>query len=179
MNDNQDLGQQVEKLVRQNLERAGFVVNRKPIGSDFEIEYDLVKNGEEMGIELVQGRQSWLIEVKATRREEVRMTSTQAKTAVNEKNRFLLCVVPLDPGDTDPELDTVRTKIRFIKNIGSLVDQLCNDLDNLEDFREEITAEVLSGVQLEVRSGTARIRVASSVWENHGFQIEDLADQLK
>lgn len=177
--ENQHLGKRVEQLVEKSLEETSFVVNRKPIGSDFEIEHDLVENDEEMGIELSQGDESWLIEVKATRREEVQMTSTQAKTAVDEKNRFLLCVVPLDPGDTDPELETVRTKIRFIKNIGSLVDQLCDDLDNLEEFREEITAEALSGVQLEVRSGTARIRVTSPVWENDGFPLANLVKQLK
>ena len=109
------------------------------------------------------------------------MTFTQAKTAVDEKNRFLLCVVPLDPGDINLELDTIRTKMRFVKNIGYLVDQLCDNLDELEDFREAITGSTSSGVRLEVISGsdTARFRVASSVWENDGFPLENLAEQLK
>ena len=175
VHENQNLGRQVEELVQENLEGESFTVKRKPIGSDFEIEHDSVE------IELAQGDQSWLVEVKATRSKEVRMTFTQAKTAVDEKNRFLLCVVPLDPGDINLELDTIRTKMRFVKNIGYLVDQLCDNLDELEDFREAITGSTSSGVRLEVISGsdTARFRVASSVWENDGFPLENLAEQLK
>ena len=179
VHENQGLGRQVEKLVKESLEGENFAVKRKPIGSDFEIEQDSVENDKEMGIELAQGNQSWLVEVKATRIKEVRMTSTQAKTAVEKKSRFLLCVVPLDPEGTDPDLDTVRTKMRFVKDIGTLIDRLCDDLDGLEECRKEITASTSSGVQLDVVPGTARIRVASSVWENDGFPLENLAEQLK
>ena len=181
VHENQNLGRQVEELVQENLEGKSFTVKRKPIGSDFEIEHDSVEKDKEIAIELAQGDQSWLVEVKATRSKEVRMTFTQAKTAVDEKNRFLLCVVPLDPGDINLELDTIRTKMRFVKNIGYLVDQLCDNLDELEDFREAITGSTSSGVRLEVISGsdTARFRVASSVWENDGFPLENLAEQLK
>ena len=181
VHENQNLGRQVEELVQENLEGKSFTVKRKPIGSDFEIEHDSVEKDKEIAIELAQGDQSWLVEVKATRSKEVRMTFTQAKTAVDEKNRFLLCVVPLDPGDINLELDTIRTKMRFVKNIGYLVDQLCDNFDELEDFREAITGSTSSGVRLEVISGsdTARIRVASSVWENDGFPLENLAEQLK
>ena len=110
--------------------------------------------------------------------DHVRLSSTQAKTAVkatrdqkNKKERFLLCVVPVGPGNIDPELDTVRANMRFIKNIGPRVAQMCNGLDKLEKLRGKIIADESSGVQLEVVSGTARIRVANSVWENDGFPL--------
>ena len=177
--ENQDLGRWVEKVVKESLEGVGFDVNRKPIGSDFEIEHDLVENDEEMGIELTQEDQSWLVEVKATRGKRVRMTSTQAKTAVKEKDNFLLCVVPLDPGDTKAELDAVRTKMRFVSNIGSRLTTLCNNLEALEELQDEITAGDSCGVQLKVVSGTAQIQVASSIWENDGFPLENLVEQLK
>ena len=176
--ENQDLGKQIEQLVQESLEAMGFVVNRKPIGSDFEIEHDLVENGEEIGIELVQGHQSWLIEVKATRSKEVRMTSTQAKTAVDEKNRFLLCVVPLDPGDTDPELDTVRTKMRFVKNIGFRITPLCDKLDELEKLQDKITTNDSSGFQLKVARG-GWVHVAHTVWEDEGLPLESLVKHLR
>ena len=179
--ENQHLGQQVEKLVKESLEEEGFAVKRKPIGSDFEIEHDSVENDEEMGIELAQGEQSWLVEVKATRGQEVQMTATQAKTARNEKDNFLLCVVPLDPGDTDPELDAVRAKMRFVKNIGARVAPLCNDLDKLEKLQAKITAASDSNVQLKFKdiSGTARICVTNSVWETDGLLLGNLAKELR
>ena len=173
---NQHLGKLVEKLVRESLESAGFAVKREPIGSDFEIEHDSVEDDEEMGIKVERENQSWLVEVKATRSQEVRMTDTQAKKAVEQGDRFLLCVVPV--GDATPDLDTVRDNMRFVENIGKRVGQLCDDLNDLEKLRDKITDDESSGVQLEVLSGTARIRVRSSVWENDGFPLEDLAERL-
>ena len=173
---NQHLGKLVEKLVRESLENEGFAVKREPIGSDFEIEHDSVENEKEMGIKVERENQSWLVEVKATRSQEVRMTDTQAKKAVEQRDRFLLCVVPV--GDATPDLDTVRDNMRFVENIGGRVDRLCDDLNDLEELRDDITADESSGVQLEVLSGTARIRVRSSVWENDGFPLEDLAERL-
>ncbi len=107
---NQHLGQLVEKLVKESLERRNFTVRRTGIGSDFEISdetYDVAN------LELTLGSQSWLVEVKATRDQSVRLSSTQAKTAAEKRERFLLCVVPVGPGNIDPELDTVRTNMRF------------------------------------------------------------------
>ena len=83
VHENQSLGQQVERLVKELLEDKGFAVCRTGTGSDYEISID-------------KGCQSWLIEVKATRDQVVRMSDIQAKTAVEQGNRFLLCVVPVD-----------------------------------------------------------------------------------
>ena len=73
---NQRLGYCVEGLVRENLEKAGFSVCRTGVGSDFEIAAEL---GDLTNLELIRGDQSWLVEVKATRDQRVRMTGTQAK----------------------------------------------------------------------------------------------------
>ena len=173
---NQHLGKLVEKLVQESLENEDFAVNREPIGSDFEIEYDSVEDDEEMGIKVDRENQSWLVEVKATRGQEVRMTATQARKAVEQRERFLLCVVPV--GDSTPDLDTVRANMRFVENIGDRVDRLCKDLDGLEKLLDEITADKSPDIQLKVEDGTPRIRVFNSVWENDGFPLEDLAERL-
>ena len=178
INENQNLGKQVEDLVKANLEGAGFTVRRKPIGSDFEIEHDLVEQEEEVGIEVTQENRTWLVEVKATRDQRVRMTERQAQTAKQEGDRFLLCVVPIDSGISNPELDVVRTNMRFVENIAPLVTRLCDDLDGFKELQEDITADEHSGVQLEVETGVIRVRVASSVWEDNGFSIEDLLNRL-
>ena len=164
--ENHHLGQQVEEWVKELLEDNGFAVCRTGTGSDYKISID--KDG-----------QSWLVEVKATRDQRVRMTAIQAKTAVEQGEKFLLCVVPVESGEPEPELDTVRDNMRFVENIGPRVDQLCSDLNGFEELRDEITANEFSGVRLEVEAGAAGVRVASSVWEKDGFRLEDLAEHLK
>ena len=175
---NQNLGKQVEGLVRESLEKEGFEVRRKPIGSDFEIEHDALEGDEESGIEVTGMDRTWLVEVKATRRQAVRMTEKQANTAKEEGNRFLLCVVPL--GDDKPclTLDEVSTAMRFVQNIGPLVAPLCEDLDEFRELRKDITTSDTSAVQLIVDAGTVRVQVAAPVWEGEGFSLEDLLSKL-
>ena len=107
------------------------------------------------------------------------MTDTQAATAVNEGESFLLCVVPVEGEPADLGLGAVRDNMRFVAQIGPRVAQLCIDLDDLKQRRDEITAVESAGVQLEVDSGTARVRVESSVWEQEGFPLVELFGRLK
>lgn len=172
---NQCLGQRVEDLVRRNLESKGFTVDRTGTGSDFEIS---AENGDVANLDISLEDRDWLIEIKATRHQEVRMTHIQAKTSVKEGDRFLLCVVPVEDGNTELELDVVQDTMRFVQGIGSRVASLCKDVEDLESLRDNITTSGSSGLQLEVESGKARIRVANSVWENDGFRLEDLAERL-
>ncbi len=176
VHENQNLGFSVEDLVRENLEQAGFSVSRTGVGSDFVIAAEV---GDLANLQLTKGGQSWLVEVKATREQRVvRMTDTQARTAVSQRNRFLLCVVPVDQGSNSPEVDDVRASMRFVTGMGSRVASLCNDLGEFEELRDDITGEASSGVQLEIQPGPARVRVARSVWENDGFPLDKLAERL-
>ena len=177
---NQKLGSLVEEIVRENLESEGFSVKPTGIGSDFEIKYDFVQKDEkqEIGLKLKRGSQSWLVEVKATRDSDARMTPAQARKAVEEGNRFLLCVVPVEV-DAEPTLENVQTNMRFVEDIGNRVSTLCNDLDDFEQQRSDITTNYGDGCQLVVMSGTTRIRVDKSVWEDDGFCLSDLPARLK
>ena len=185
--ENQGLGKLVEDLVKASLKGEGFSVRRKPIGSDFEIENDVVekdrKDGteEEIGIEVTGKGLTWLVEVKATRGQpDVGMTPTQAKTAVAQDGRFLLCVVPVAPGKTAPTLDEVRANLRFVQNIGPRVAKVCDELANLDGLHGRINSDNTSDVHLVVVPGTVRVRVKNSVWEdeNDGFSIGDLRSRL-
>ena len=175
VNENQKLGYHVEELVRESLEGAGFAVKRTGVGSDFEISAEL---GDVANLELTLGNRSWLVEVKSTRDQRVRMTDTQAKTAVQRGSAFLLCVVPVSATAGMPEPDEVRDAMRFVQNCGYRMEHLCNNLGDFEDQRDAITAEEAEGVQLEITSGQARVRVFSSVWEEDGFPLDELADRL-
>ena len=146
----------------------------KPVreGADFEI----------VELEFTQGEKTLWIEVKSTQNEsdsqEVRMSSLQAQKARKEKENFLLCVVPIHDS-TKIDTKTVEEHMRFIANIGDKVASLCDDLDELEEFREDITADTPSGVRLDVEKTKAGILVKKSVWEKDGFQLKELAEHLK
>ena len=171
--ENQNLGTRVEYLVKRCLEKEGFIVRRTGIGHDFEIEAeDLVR------LELKRSERTWLVEVKATRGQGIRMTATQARTAESEGDRFLLCVVPIPSGTSEPELN-IEDTMMFVEDMGSRVASLCDDLANLQQLREDVTADESQGVRLEVEAGTARIRVAASVWQDCGFPLAELSDRLK
>ncbi len=173
--ENHCLGRLVEDLVKKSIESKGFTVGRTGTGSDFEIS---AESGDVANLELSLEDKDWLIEVKATRNQEVRMTDIQAKTAVEEGDRFLLCVVPVEAGNTELESDAIQDTIRFVQGIGSRVNSLCEDLEVLENLRDDIKAGESSGIQLEIGSETARFCVSNSVWENDGFRLEDLAERL-
>ena len=178
VHENQRLGGLVEDLVKEGLEDEGFTVKRTGIGSDFEIEYDVIEEDEEIGIELSRNDRTWLVEVKATREQRVRMTARQAETAVKRGDGFLLCVVPVEHSGTKLEKDDVRANMRFVQNIGPRVEPLCAELDALNDLRDDATTPSDSDIQLEIEAGTARIRVDNAVWQN-GICLTDLSAQLK
>lgn len=173
---NQHLGTQVENLVKENLEQKnfegkGFTVEPTGKGSDFEME----DTEGIITLNVAQENQKWLIEVKATRTEgdhqSVRMTSTQAQTAVKKKEKFLLCVVPLGREAVGPE--TVRENMHFIQNIGDSIAPLWEGLKSLKKKPADID------IILDVEERKAGILVKKSVWENDGFPLEKLAEHLK
>ena len=167
---NQKLGAIVECLVKESLETEGFGVRRTGIGSDYEIEHDALDEAsdEELGIELAgdDGR-TWLVEIKATQGHEVRMTPTQAKTAIKQGDQFLLCVVPVDVESADIDVDRVRVAMRFVAGIGQDLGAVCDDLDDVEKKRQAATEnESAQGVRLEILRGKARICVEEALWRD-------------
>ena len=110
--ENKRLGEEVEDLVKKNLELAGFKVERTGTGSDFKIWED---TEDIITLNITQENKCWLVEVKSTRHQSVHMSSKQAETSIKEKEGFLLCVVPL--GQENTTSDVVKEKMRFIKNM--------------------------------------------------------------
>lgn len=178
VNENQRLGSQVEELVKEILKVEGFDVRRTGVGSDFEISYNSNETDDVTTLELTRANQSWLVEVKATRVQDVRMTTTQAETAVDQGDRFLLCVIPVALGNAEVELKDVQANMRFVENIGPRVERLCKGFNDLENRRNNINAEGDFGVYMEVTAGSARVHINSSVWQNDGFQLQDLLNRL-
>ena len=159
---NQAIGSLVEELLRKELKGCGLTVTRTGIGSDFVVESDFVDEGQEVGIELSDGRHRTLIEVKSTRIDQVKMTPVQAKLACDRRNGFALCVVPLD--DNSPTAETIRERLRVVFGIGAHLESAMSDYDFM---REAVDAarEPRGVVELEIREGQARFRIGRTVWE--------------
>ena len=183
MDVNRDFGKRVEKRVRQlldqNLKPKGFSVTRKYTGSDLEI---LPETFDISTQEIIQNEKKWLVEIKGTRGQSVKMSFEQTKNALDKREEFLLCVVPI-PEDTQPDFDTVKENILFIKNIhrklGDRVAKLCNSIDIQKEVTDKTPDDTSPGIVLDFEKGKAGIRVQESVWEDEGFPLTELAEHLK
>lgn len=195
---NKELGEQVEKLVKGILEDKGFTVDYTGKGSDFEIEKEIyeskgfggvnytgkysnfeVETEDDIGkVGLEFQNRKWLIEVKSTRKEFIRMSILQAKTASEYKDGYLLCIVPIESVDSLPEENFVRDNMRFVEKIGNHVAKLCEDFDDLVEQRDNITNDQSSEVNLEIGAEIKCVRVMKSLWESEGISFEKFSDQL-
>ncbi len=119
------LGLAVQDAIRQSLNEHGLATKLVDCGFDYEVR--LVPNelarDDEPSVKIAIG-QSYLVEVKSTRTGEVRLTPTQARTASQQKHRYVLCVVDLrsEPQDTlDREWAAadVEPLARIVPDIGA------------------------------------------------------------
>ena len=181
--ENRDFGKRVEKQVRQLLDQdlkpKGFSVTPKHTGSDLEISEETFDISTQ---EIIRNGKKWLVEIKGTRIQNVKMSFEQTKNALDKKEEFLLCVVPILE-NIQPDFDTVRKNILFIKNIhrklGNRVATLCSSIDRQKNVEDHAFDDASPGITLDFERGKAGIRVQKSVWEDEGFPLEKLAEHLK
>lgn len=171
---NQAVGQQVENLLRSSFEKEGIQVTRTGIGSDFEVEHDLVESGTEMAFEIHKTERRYLIEVKATTDLSVRMTVTQGFTATQERDRFILCIVRLKSADVG-EAD-IRERARFISNIGDLIEPLYEEYKRLDTTRRAATTKN-GDIELEMTESQTRFRVGVETWSS-GKSFDEIVRQI-
>jgi hypothetical protein len=113
----------------------------------------------------------YLLEVKATTTGEVRLTPTQAMTASERSDRFILCVVDLR-GVTPEQLDgdwtpaDVEHRAHIVAKIGSLASE------------SHYLVEQAKGCEVGIRNDTAlRYGVPVTVWEE-GLALAEWVDSL-
>ena len=179
---NQQFGNLVESLVKENLENEGYVVEKTRVGADLVVkvaadETEDLSEDDATELRISKNDESWLVEVKATRTSDARMTPTQAREAVKRGDHFLLCAVPVDSED-EPELGDVRDNMRFVGDIGERVSDLCDELDKFEEERGQISGEYTDGVYLLVTGGNTRISIKRSIWESDGIPLTGLSSRL-
>lgn len=172
---NRSLGITVEEIVGDHLKKLNESFEVKV--EDFEVES--IHKGADYVITL-EINQKWWIEVKSARTDRVKMSSDQAQNARERGENFLLCVVPLEPGNTNPDPETVKENMRFIADINNRVTPLCEKIDELKDVQTNINAESSSDVELVIEGGKASVIVKESVWESdEAFPLEKLAGYLR
>ncbi len=119
---NRAYGLAVQEAVRSCLEAHGIVLDLVDHGFDYEvIDADIEAFGRH-GFKV----SGLLIEVKATTADEVSLTPLQAKTAGEQEDRFVLCVVPFKripelSDDRSPLIAHVREHARIVVGIGAKV----------------------------------------------------------
>ena len=171
---NRSVGKQVEGIVEQILQ--------KDLPST-EFNVDSVHEGADFEITVTQGGRKFWIEVKSTRIEGdsqgVKMSSSQAKKAVEEKENFLLCVVPI-PESPETDIDTVEDNMLFIANIGEYLAHLYENIKQFEKAQAKIKnpTHISSDVELVVGEGKPSVLVKKSVWEKDGFRHTKLLKHL-
>jgi len=115
-------GLAIQDAVREALKEHGLDVELVDRGFDFKVAVEAGDVAEDVAIASFEVRE-WLVEVKATVRDEVALTPLQARTAGEDPSRFILCVVNLEsiPDAATPVSDLVplvRDKSRFILDLG-------------------------------------------------------------
>jgi len=136
---NQDVGKAVEKAIEAALGTGtGLKVLRAPVGSDYSVEPEndfLDETGQEVLLEVrdvTNPHVKFLIEVKATVGDFIRMTETQGKKANAFSGTYALCVVVLSGLEDEINATSVRGISRFVFDIGTRVKPLVEALESID-----------------------------------------------
>ena len=168
---NQTFGHKVEKLVKAILDRMNVRTDVRFRGFDLEAYLGASALADEDIGHLEVGVAK--IEIKATRSDAVSMSDVQARTATADSQRYWLCVVSLDSGDSLESVnsDYIRAHARFVPDIGNI---LSNPRAELEDAVE---AARVADIELQ-HVDAIRYRVGHVVWQNHGISVEDFVQRI-
>ncbi len=182
------LGRIVETLVAQAFELEGFEVRRTGIGSDFlvrladakDLEWDKQDIGELRFSAAYHGVPvEFLVEVKATRGDAVRMSWRQAEAAANNLKTYVLCVVDFEAHQDlfDQVLQEDAATCSCIAPCMGLVptigENLAASVENLNSAMETHDP----GVEVE-KGEEIRFRIAKRLWRE-GSKLSDWAAAVK
>jgi hypothetical protein len=165
---NQDVGKAVEKVIEMALGTGrGLKVTRAPVGSDYSVEPEndfLNESGQEVLLEVNTPHVRFLIEIKTTVGDFVRLTEAQGKKAKAFPGSYALCVVVLSGQDDEISATTIRRKSMFVFDIGTRVKPLVEALESIEvSRRKALTAT--GEIELEMQDQVVKFKVGREVWE--------------
>lgn len=152
----------------------GFGIERTGVGSDFVVEHDLVQDGEEKLLSVSNSSYRCLIELKGTSTNYAAMSSRQGSTAVENSERFALCVVPLD--GTPITEDSVRHSARFVIDIGKLLKRKVSDVEDINEMSNDIRGND-NGVEVDITNPQIKYKVSRAIW-GKGLSFDEFARLL-
>lgn len=172
---NQDVGKAVEQAIEAVLGTGrGLTVKRAPIGSDYSVEPEndyVDETGREVLLEVSTPHVQFLIEVKATVGDSIRMTDTQGKKAKSMPACYALCVVALSTHEEGVNATTVRAKAKFVFDIGKRIKPLVDALESIE-LSKNGALTTTGDIELEMQDQVVKFKVGREVWES-GVGFED------
>lgn len=186
---NERIGRIVEKLAIQAFKAAGFIdIEPTGIGSDFRAAIAPASDPilEEHDIGVLELRPRWqgrslgfLVEVKATQGDSVRMSWLQAGKAASNSDSYVLCVVDFSScperldlilKENDPSPDLIKDCIRVAPRIGlSLVEPVQNLSSAVQTTDPAVEVE---------KADELRFRILRSVWVN-GHMLQEWAQSVR
>ena len=171
---NQSVGRLVELILKELLESRGLTVTRTGIGSDFEVEVenDFLEGNDEILLQVGGTKKTFLIEIKSTTENDVRMTVPQARTAVAEKKHFSLCAVSLPKTEVTKEV--VLAGSHFTMDIGERIRPLWDEYLRIENTKQEAHVQQ-GGIKLEISESQTRFSIGRGIWEL-GMSFKDATD---
>lgn len=123
---NRKFGIAVQEALKQCLELHNLALELIDCGYDYDVfvEDTAQIEGGTLRLQLAD----YLLEIKATTTGEVRLTPTQARTASEETNRFLLCVVdlrgiPKERMEEPWSVTDIMPNTKIVRGIGDLISQ--------------------------------------------------------
>ena len=182
------LGRIVETLVAQAFEAEGFDVQRTGTGSDFrvrlveaqDLEWDKQDVGDLTMAATYRGvAVEFLVEVKATQEDAIRMSWRQAEMAAGKADGYVLCVVDFNdhPDLFDLVLEEDESTQEIIAECVSLVPGIGHNLAaSVESLSSAVETED-PGIEVE-KAEEIRFRVARRIWLS-GKKLDDWAAAVK
>ncbi|GEM_PF-1091079 len=147
----------------------------KEIFNNLDIEIEL--NNPDVGkdFEIVLKNRLFSIEIKNVidGKENVRMSILQGKTAVQERDSYVLCVLTRPDNSSDITLEYFKHNARFVKDIGY---QIGNKISNWEEGLNGLSLDSEIKVSLDERKES--VYVNRSIWRN-GISFQEFIVHLE
>jgi len=188
------VGKNVEQLLRNilrgSLPEGSFRINKVGKGGDIKVdvkvdvdlEFDLLdQNHLPIALEIVIEDKSFLIEVKSTQLDYVRITMPQAKEAVERKASFILCVVELPEGfeqlSASEAENVVRKGARFVLGIGPKVEKKFREAQEFRNRESQMKSSAEGDVAIDATAVQIRLRLEKRLWTEGDLSVLNF-DQL-
>lgn len=148
--DRNEVGEKVEKVLAEALQKHGFEVKKEIFGKD-------------LVITLKKKNAKYAVEVKSTSRASyVSMTPFQAETAVAEADSYALCVVQKNGSVVNT--DYIRKNAKFVVDIGEKLHDKFEEVSEFETNKREI-ANTNDDIDMFYENNLDyKYKVSSNIW---------------